>query len=123
MPVVWPLVPNVHESVKAAGELLGNVGGAYISVFFTAQIARLRGEAKPRSKLDVEKQLREKLEQKLDQHDLRSAGLRADAAILLKRINAIEAALTAAPSTLRPAIAANFKSYNEGFIQPADPPP
>ncbi|MGH8899802.1 MAG: hypothetical protein ACRDZ4_22910 [Egibacteraceae bacterium] len=51
MPVVYPLLGQVPESAKAAVELLGATGGAYLTEFVKDVIGRLRGrDGAPRSR-------------------------------------------------------------------------
>ncbi|MGH8901650.1 MAG: NACHT and WD repeat domain-containing protein [Egibacteraceae bacterium] len=115
MPVVWPLLGNVHGSVQAAVELLGGTGSGYIGAYLQGVIDRLRQRGgTPASRAELQETFERELLGCLQAHDEAAVGLRA-AAALLRRVRGVEAALQASAGEVRQALAESFAELGESF--------
>jgi hypothetical protein len=109
MPVVWPLL-GVPEPLKAAVDLLGVPAGGFITDFVKEAIGRLRDQDGPKSKSAVQEALERELLACLHANDEHAAALRADAAVLLERVQGVQAALEAAAGDVQQALVQAFSA-------------
>ncbi|MGH8930079.1 MAG: hypothetical protein ACRDZO_05430, partial [Egibacteraceae bacterium] len=105
MPVVWPLI-GVHESVKAAVELLAGTGSGAIGAFIQGRIDQLR---RRNGAPVTEAELRHTLERDLLSALQADAKLREGAAALLQGVDGVDVALQAASGEVRPALVEAFR--------------
>jgi hypothetical protein len=109
MPLAWPLLGGVPEPAKEAVALLGATGGSYISDSLKAVIKRLRGkQGVPPTKAELQEALEQELLAALRSETKQSDALRAEAAALLKWVQAVETALGAASAEVQLALTDAF---------------
>src|SRR2546426_2095553 len=91
MPVAWPLLGGIPAAAQAAVALLGATGGSYISGSLKDVIDRLRRkDGAPVTRAELQEALERELLASLRAENEQSAGLRAEAASLLERLQAVE---------------------------------
>src|SRR5205807_3416070 len=116
MPVAWPLLGGVPEAAKAAVALLGATGGGYISESLKAGIERLRRKGGvPATKAELQDVLERELLAGLRTGSEQSAALRAEAAALLERVQAVETALGASSAEVQLALTDAFTQLGHSF--------
>ncbi len=103
--------------VEAIIALVGATGGGYISEFIKGVIDRLQGQdgSGPRSQAEVHRELERELLARLQAHDERAAGLRIDAAVLLRSVQGVQAALEAASYDVQVALTDAFGELSGEF--------
>src|SRR5437660_464507 len=116
MPVVWPLLGGAPEAARAAVALLGATGGGYISESLKAVIERLRRkDGAPTTQAELQEALERELLSRLQSESEQSAGLRAEAALLLERVQAVETALEGASRDVQLALTDAFTDLGNTF--------
>src|SRR5437588_6800795 len=116
MPVAWPLLGGIPAAAQAAVALLGATGGGYIGDSLRAVIERLRGkDGAPATKAELQEALERELLACLRTENEQSAGLRAEAASLLERIQAVETAIAAASTDVKLALTDAFTDLGDSF--------
>src|SRR5437660_1455460 len=90
MPVAWPLLGGIPAAAQAAVALLGATGGGYIGDSLKAVVERLRRkEGAPPTRAELQEALERELLACLRTETEQSAGLRAEAASLLERVQVV----------------------------------
>src|SRR5260370_1700997 len=116
MPVAWQLLGGVPEAAKAAVALLGGAGGGYINDSLKGVVQRLRKkDGAPATKAELQEALERELLACLRTESEQSAGLRAEAALLLERVQAVKTALAAASTDVQLALTDAFTELGDSF--------
>jgi WD40 repeat protein len=105
-----------QEHLRALAKILGETGTGFIAGLLTEVLDRLRKRGRvPGSEAELQQVLERQLLDALEANDDRAARLRADAAVILERVQGVEAALEAAPGDVRQALAEAFTEYGSTF--------
>ena len=116
MPVAWPLLGGAPEAAKAAVALLGGVGGGYINDFLKDRVKALRGSGDGSiTKIELQDALERELIALLEAKGKQSAALRAEASLLLERVQAVETALGTASADVQLALTDAFTQLGDTF--------
>ncbi|MGH8885864.1 MAG: NACHT and WD repeat domain-containing protein, partial [Egibacteraceae bacterium] len=118
MPMVWPLVGNVPKSVEEFVALFGSVGSGYLGNFLKEALTRLRQKGgEPTSQDEFREALEHDLDACLVADDERTAGLRADMAVLLQRVHGVEVALESTSGDVQVALSKAFAELGGHFVE------
>jgi WD40 repeat protein len=116
MPVAWPLLGGAPEAAKAAVALLGGAGGGYINDFLKDRLKALRRNGGGSiTKVELQDALERELVRLLETEGKQSAALRAEASLLLERVQAVEAALGTASADVQLALTEAFTRLGDTF--------